>query len=245
MATTSTPMTRARPGAARVALTAACVSLTALVLLHILRPDLDPTWRVISEYAIGEYGWLMQIAFFALAASDLALLVALSGQARSVAGRIGLLLLLVSAVGVTVAGIYTTDPVTTDRDAMTSEGRLHELGAMLDVLPVAALLITWSLVRHNPAWAPARRPLLWTAWLPLFGVVLFIGATAVMTPGDGKLGPGVDIGWPNRIMMLTYYCWLIVVAWQAIRLSSTRHGPAPSTTHRGGTPADGSASRQR
>jgi hypothetical protein len=66
-----------------------------------------------------------------------------------------------------------------------------------------------------------------------------------MTLSDGRLGPGVDIGWPNRIMMLTCYCSLIVVAWQAIRLSSMRLGQALSSTRRGSTATDNPGSRHR
>ena len=46
---------------------------SAIVLLHLLRTDFDPTYRYLSEYARGRYGILMTSTFFALSAGSLAL----------------------------------------------------------------------------------------------------------------------------------------------------------------------------
>jgi hypothetical protein len=42
----------------------AALSLLMLLLLHLLEPELDPAWRMISEYEIGRFGWLVRLAFF-------------------------------------------------------------------------------------------------------------------------------------------------------------------------------------
>ena len=39
--------------------------------------------------------------------------------------------------------------------------------------------------------------------------------------GPGARGPGVNIGWPPRVAFLSYMLWVVVLAWQALRL----HGP--------------------
>jgi hypothetical protein len=204
--------------AARLALAAVGTFLVLLAALHVLKPELDPSWRVISEYALGRYGSLMTLAFLSLALSCASLAIALRPHIRSIGGKIGLAFLLLSAVGITIAGIMPTDPITTSRDALTPNGRLHELGALLDVTPFAALLISWSLARRNPAWSSARRVLFWTAGLPVLGLMVFIASVALMLPGNGAFGPDVLIGWPNRLMMVAYCAWLMTVAWQAIRL---------------------------
>ena len=204
--------------AARVSLAATAIFVLLLAALHIIKPELDPSWHFISEYAIGPYGWLMMLAFLCLALSCVSLLIAIRSQVPTLAGKMGLVLLLITAVGMTVAGIFPTDPITTDREAMTRTGQLHELGALLDLMPFAAPLISWSLARHNPAWKSARRVLAWTAWLPLLGLVVFMGSTMLMLPADGQFGPGVLVGWPNRILILTYCIWLAAIAWQANRV---------------------------
>ncbi len=204
--------------AARLSFAAATTFLVLLALLHLLKPELDPSWHVISEYAIGRYGFLMVLAFLTLAFSLITLFVALRSQLRTIVGRIGLGLLLLSAVGMTIAGIFITDPITASGSARTMQGNLHEIGALLDLTPIAALFISLSLVR-NPTWASARRTLLWTAFLPLLGLLVFIVSTAVMLPqNDGKFGPEVLIGWPNRFLIITYCVWLMSIAWCAIQL---------------------------
>jgi hypothetical protein len=42
--------------------------------------------------------------------------------------------------------------------------------------------------------------------------VIFIGPTVVF--GQGTPGPEAPVGWPNRLLMITYCIWLIVFAWQ-------------------------------
>jgi len=44
-----------------------------LIVLIFLRPDLDPSWHTISEWAIGRNGWMMSAAFLISAASYAAL----------------------------------------------------------------------------------------------------------------------------------------------------------------------------
>jgi hypothetical protein len=38
-------------------------SVSIVVLLHFLKPEIDPSWRMLGEYEIGRYGWLMRVAF--------------------------------------------------------------------------------------------------------------------------------------------------------------------------------------
>ena len=73
--------------AARVASAAAITYQALLVLLIFLRPDLDPSWHTISEWAIGRYGWVMTGAFLISGASDGALLVAIHRLAAAVCVR--------------------------------------------------------------------------------------------------------------------------------------------------------------
>ncbi|CAA9335939.1 MAG: hypothetical protein AVDCRST_MAG93-6415, partial [uncultured Chloroflexia bacterium] len=190
--------------------------------LHFIKPEFDPSWRVISEYALGDYGWMMALAFLSLAVSCVGLFVAIRSQTRTIGGKIGLAFLLVAAAGLIIAAIFTTDPITASQDELTMHGNLHGLGAALGTgFPVAATLIGWSLAR-NQAWFPARRSLLWSAALTWIGVLVFSLSMAIMFPDYGTFGPDVLIGWPNRFMIVAYSVWLMVVAWRAARLSRQR-----------------------
>jgi Protein of unknown function (DUF998) len=209
--------------AALLSFAGAATFVVLLAALHFIKPELDPSWHFISEYAIGDYGWIMVLAFLSLALSYISLLVAIRSQLRTIAGRIGLALLLVSALGLTIAAIFTTDPITVSKEAVTTEGTLHNLGGTLGIAqPFAAGLVGWKLAR-NPAWSSARRPLVWATGLALVAFVAsFVSLGVMVSQSGGKFGPDVLVGWPNRFEVVAYCVWLMAVARQAIRVRSQR-----------------------
>ena len=70
-----------------------------------------------------------------------------------------------------------------------------------------------GLVRNN-TWRPAR------GWMIGIVAVIWLAYAWSVTsmPADGNFGPGVAVGWPNRILLVSYALWFIVTAWQALRL---------------------------
>jgi hypothetical protein len=220
---TTQPVTAISQTAARLSLAGAATFVVLLAALHLLKPELDPSWHFISEYAIGRHGWMMVLAFGSLAFSYVMLTVALRSQLGTIWGHIGLALLLVSAAGLAIAGIFTTDPITASKDAVTSEGKFHNLGGTLGIaMPVAAALISWRLAR-NQAWSSARRPLIWATALALLSfLVSFSSLSIMLSQHDGRFGPDVLVGWPNRLEVLAYSVWVMVVAWQAAQLRKQR-----------------------
>ena len=213
------PVTAVSPTAARLSFAGAATFVVLLAALHFIKPELDPSWHFISEYAIGDYGWIMVLAFLSLALSYVSLFAAIRSQLRTIVGRIGLALLLISALGLTIAAIFTTDPITVSENAVTTEGTLHNLGGTLGIaMPFAAAIIGWKLAR-NPAWSSARRPLLWATGLALVAfLVTFFSLGVMVSQSGGKFGPDVLVGWPNRFEVVAYSVWLMVVAWQAVKL---------------------------
>ena len=214
------PVTAVSQTAALLSFVAAATFLVLLATLHFIKPELDPAWHMISEYEIGRYGWVMVLAFLSLAFSCVALLVAIRSQVRTTGGRIGLAFLLVSALGMTIAAVFTADPITASQDELTTHGNLHGLGALLGIpgFPIAATLISRSLARDR-AWSPARRSLLWATALTWIGLLVFVLSVALMLPrSNGEFGPDVLVGWPNRLLIVAYCAWLMVAAWHAARL---------------------------
>src|SRR5215211_4481578 len=145
------PVTAVSQTAALLSFVAAATFLVLLATLHFIKPELDPSWRMVSEYEIGRYGWVMVLAFLSLAFSCATLFVAIRSQIPTNGGSIGLALLLVSALGMTIAAIFTSDPITASSDELTTHGNLHGLGALLGIpsFPIAAALISWSLARNQ------------------------------------------------------------------------------------------------
>jgi hypothetical membrane protein len=207
--------------AARVAIAAAAAVLLLLAGLHRLSPEFDPSWRMVSEYATGRYGWVLSLMFVSWALSSWALAFAIWPQVKTIAGRIGLGFLITAGVGEVMASVFDiTHP-------------LHSLAALIGIpsLAIAAMLIGVSLGRAK-AWAPARKLLLWAANLTWISLVLMAASFAILiftytrAGGDMSAGvittlpPGVIavVGWANRFLVLAYCVWVMTVAWQAIKL---------------------------
>jgi hypothetical protein len=201
--------------------------LILLAALHVIKSDMDPSWNMISQYENGRFGWIMQGAFLCLALSCASLVVAIGSQVRNTVGRIGLGLLVIAATGMTIAAFAVPDPVTTPKAEMTAQGNLHGLGFTLGVpsVTIAILLLSLSL-RRNPAWASSRRALLWIAQLPWVALVATLATIIVLLPRHGgKFGPGVLVGFPNRLFVIACCVWLMTAAWGALRLRASKNGP--------------------
>lgn len=198
---------------AQVTHASALAFLVLLTLLHVLKPELDPSYRFVSEYAVGRYGWVMVAAFLALSLSCAAAFKTVRSHITTKAGKVGLGILAVAAVALAMGGIFPMDPITIAPEDATLSGKLHGLAAMIGIpaLPIAAVLISRNL-RQLPAWATGHRVLRWTAHFTWLSLVLMDVVLFSTLPADGKFGPDVPIGWPNRLVVLAYALWLMAVA---------------------------------
>jgi hypothetical protein len=207
--------------AARLAIAAAAAVLLLLASLHLLSPEFDPSWRMVSEYANGGYAWVLSLMFIAWAISSWALASAIWSQMGTRAGRIGLVFLIAAGVGETMASVFDVNH------------SLHGLAALIGIgsLPVAAMLVSVSLSRTRE-WSAARKALLWTANLTWISLLLMLAAFAMLivtytqAGGDMSAGavsvlpPGVIalVGWANRLLIVVYCAWVLTVARQALQL---------------------------
>jgi hypothetical protein len=189
---------------------AASVAIAAYWLLSLAAVVANSQWnpltRQLSEYALGYHGWLQDAAFFAAAVAYGCLVVAVRDRVRGLAGRIGLGVLAVCAVGSVGVGVFVTDPMTTPPDSLSTHGVLHVIfgASALVLLPVAALLITRSVARCHPAGSRDRAVLRAVALLPLAGLLL------IWVPEVAGLIP--TGGWPDRVLFLTYTVWVVALA---------------------------------
>jgi hypothetical protein len=191
----------------RIATWGALGLLAIVALLHLVKPELDPSWRFISEYAIGPFGWLMTLGFLAWAASCLALSIAVRPLMTNARGRAGAWLLAVVAVALVVAGIFPQDPVTTAPGQGTTAGMLHAVASMVGIpgIPIAAVLISSGL----PAGRGAVRLAAHLTWISL---ALMIAYLAFAVPRAGGFNASVHAGLMNRLVVLTYIAWQLLLA---------------------------------
>jgi hypothetical protein len=162
---------------------------------------------------LGDFGWLMTVAFLAMAVTLASAGVTIFSQVRTATGYIGFAILALAVIGYLIAATNRTDPIFTPIDALSPSGKMHVLGASLDYSPLAFLLLSFSLTR-NQAWNPIRRKLFVTAFLTIILTIAFI----FTLPQGGVFGPGVLAGLMGRFLVVSYLGWIGVVSLHALKL---------------------------
>jgi hypothetical protein len=207
--------------AARVAVGGVVLALLCLTFLHVVRPDLDPSRRMISEYALGANGWLMTLCFASYAVAGVGLAVALlasPARDRGLLFWIGLLFLIAAAAGPALASVFPTDPASTPPQLMTHSGKMHGLSFMIGVPgELFAMLLLTLLLHHRALWLPGNLLIALTsvAWVS----VIVLAAAMFLTIGQHRTDPGI-VGSANRVFMIAYGLWVAVAAWPLAAWSS-------------------------
>jgi hypothetical protein len=212
---------------ALLAMVAAAATLLLLAGLHILSPAFDPSFRLVSEYALGRDAWVLSLMFLAWGISSWALALAIWSQVKTKAGKVGLWFLVIAGAGSAMASVFDVTHAT-----------FHSIAGLLGMggFPIAAVLLSVNLGRTQ-AWRGARSPLLYIANLNWISVVL-LGATLVLmtvqfaqvtgghlpehAPAQLPAGVlGLD-GWADRLIVLSNCLWVFVAAWQAMKLTGRK-----------------------
>ncbi|HEX2900645.1 MAG TPA: DUF998 domain-containing protein, partial [Bacteroidia bacterium] len=128
---------------------AAMLALICLLVLHFLSPEFGPSWRMISEYALGKHKWLITSFFLLWGISSMLLAVVLWEAAGSTLSKVGVVFLFISGIGEIMGGLFDI------------KHKLHGASFLLGVpsLPIAAMLLGYSLA-DLPAYASASTLLL-------------------------------------------------------------------------------------
>jgi len=207
------------PGELLAALTigTGTLSLLCLLTLHFVSREFQPSWRMVSEYALGRHKWLITAFFLLWGASSIALALALWPLVESPWARSGVILLAVSGIGATMGGLFDV------------RHRWHGLAFLLGVptLPIAALLIGHHLVTLE-RWGDQYGTVLIGSHAVWISLLLMAAAMAVMFSGFKKAGipmnqdsPPPDRvpegvialgGYANRWLVLCYLGWSMLIA---------------------------------
>jgi hypothetical membrane protein len=195
--------------ALRVATGGAIGLLAILALLHVVKPEMEPSWRFVSEYAVGRLGWLMTLGFLAWAASCLALSIAARPVMTNARGRAGTWILAIVGVALVLAGIFPQDPVTSTPDQATTAGMMHAVASMIGIpgIPIAAMLISSGLPADG-----GNRGVRLAAHATWISLALMVAYLAFAVPRAGGFNPSVYAGFMNRLVVLAYIAWQLVLA---------------------------------
>jgi len=197
--------------AAACAVAAASAFLALLVALHVLRPDLEPSWHMVSEYAVGPMGWLMGAAFLLLAAALWAAAVAVMHGARGWLAMTGVALLAIGGLGAAMGGLFPMDPVGTPAERMTRSGMLHGVSFMLGVPgTLLGMTLLTAHLWHRPDWRSGRPRLLAAVGLVWLTMIVF-GVSMAAFMSQGASGPEFVIGWQNRALVTAWALWILAV----------------------------------
>jgi hypothetical protein len=190
-----------------VSLVASALCVALVIAAHVLKPEISPCWRMLSELSIGRMGWVMDAAFVAWAVSNMALGMALWRLAPAWLST----LLIVVALGPLGAAFATADPITTPPKDATAHGRWHGVFGVLFILGfpmVVALFAIMAIKEASPLrlWFLAMGLLVWAT------LVLFIVLAVRWRRAGRKPGPEMPIGIPNRIFAAAYVVWTVTIA---------------------------------
>lgn len=199
------------------------LSLLCLLALHIVSPEFQPSWRMISEYALGKNKRLLTAFFFLWGACSILSSMLFWNLVGTIWASIGVILLIISGIGAIMGGLFDI------------KHPKHGLSFMLGVptLPLATLLIGYHLLSLEN-WSSYRSALLLASHAPWIALVLMGGAMALLFSGFKKagypMGPDVEppeklpegviplAGYANRFLVLCYLIWPILVASIAMTL---------------------------
>lgn len=180
-----------------------------LVILHFINTSVNPIWQPISEYALGNTGWLMQIVFFLLGISFLTLGLYLIKYLPKIGSKIGGVLLVIASLGNFLAGIFNTDPVDTLPEYMTMSGQIHNAAAgLLGFMILATVFITYQFRKQEQLKPFRKNMFVFTIILWGLEVALIIVMGVYLSETNGMITPETPIGWLGRIVIVFCAIWV-------------------------------------
>jgi hypothetical protein len=182
--------------------------LSILALLHFIEPEFNPSWRMISEYELGKYGFLMTVDFFCWGGGFIFLLLSIWNLLNTISGRIGKWWLLIISIALFGAGLFRPQPITD-----TTRGTIDAIHSICGVLmiftfPMVSILISKSLSK-SCLFQSSKPKLFWLTTLVWIGFLVFLISSIIFQPKNREYNSDYLIGWPNRFMVVCYTLWLL------------------------------------
>jgi len=172
--------------------------LAVFVSLHWLNPQIDLVRNYVSEYANGPYGRLFQLSLLVHGFGNLTIAGGFILLVNSRTGKVAAALFGLAAIGVLIAGIFSTDP---PGSARTIGGIIHALSAFA-AFPIETIaLILFALAfRMQPSLKSFVRTTVLLASLSVVSQTWLLIAIII----------GIEPGLPERASFVSLMAWEIL-----------------------------------
>ena len=193
------------------------ISILCLLTLHFVSNEFKPSFRMISEYALGKHKWLLTIFFLCWGLCSISSGFMMWNVVTTGWAKFGVVLLFVTGIGAIMGGLFDV------------QHKLHGLafGIGIPFLPIGALLISYHLIKKFE-WQENSFSLLLSShsiWISLvfMAVSMFLLFSSLKSAGIvyGPDSPpftelpknviGIS-GWANRLLVLCYILYPVLTA---------------------------------
>ncbi len=193
------------------------ISIISLLILHFVSREFRPNFRMVSEYALGNYKWLLTLFFFTWGLCSISSGLMLWNTVTTGWAKFGVVLLFVTGVGAIMGGLFDV------------QHKLHGLsfGIGVPFMPIGALLITYHLIK-KVEWQNYTTTMLISSHFILISLIFMavsmfllfssLKATGIVYGPDSpplqELPKGVIgiNGWANRFLVLCYILYPVLTA---------------------------------
>jgi len=193
------------------------LSILSLVILHFVSSEIKPNFRMVSEYAFGNYKWILTLFFISWGFCSISSALMLWQLVTSGWAKFGVLLVFITGIGAIMGGLFDV------------QHKLHGLsfGIGVPFLPLGALLITYHLLKKAD-WQNDSTLLLIATHAIWIGLILMAGSMMLLFSGlksaGVAFGPGLPPlttlpkgviginGWANRLLVICYLAYPILTA---------------------------------
>lgn len=188
------------------------LSLIFLLTLHFTSPEFKPSWRMVSEYALGKHKRLLSLFFYFWGLSSLLLALYLVQIVSGFWVYFAIVLLAISGIGAICGGLFDINH------------KKHGLAFALGVptLPISALILSYNLSYGISMNGKIIILLAHSTWISLIlmaisMMLMFSGFKKAGITWDKDSAPPTEVpddvialgGYANRLLVLSYIIWVM------------------------------------
>jgi len=175
--------------------------------MHVLHPDYTMRTHMISDYAVGRYGWVMTTWFIAMSCGCQMLVFGLARSGlKTLLFKVGAGLLCVASIGLLVSAFFPTD---LEEATSTHTGDIHALSFLINIVSINLSMIFLTICfRSHPRRRSYQR----------IAIVLTLLVVITFFIQFFTLHRGAPYGLTNRLFFVVLFVWFFITLIRLRRL---------------------------